>query len=129
MLIEATLQTALRQHRWNDALSNLDRLHNAKAIDQPTYKHHKMAIYIALADEQTNNKDQYRWLKKAYTIDQSFAPLILRLYRHYSDIGTPAQIKSILKKAWKQRPHPDLAACWAQIIPTKIQKNTDLLRL
>jgi len=113
----------IRAHNWDSARKILYRAEKAGAIETAKAQSDRVAMLLAEAEDLKNKGEEelfFRALNKAYKFDNKFLPTALRLGRMYIERGKHKAAISIIQKAWKQNPHPGLAALWGEAyVPAK----------
>ena len=130
-ILRVTYDLYTRLRRWDEALAVLKRAAKAKGFSAEELKSAQRAIWIAKGDEayaDGDEKDALRAYDKAFKVDPAFSPSAVRLAKLYNALGERRKGVSVIKKAWKAEPHPDLAYVWRGLIPAR-QAGNDLARL
>lgn len=116
----------IEERNFDAARRTLKRAVKAGAIDESRAKNDEIAMIHVAAEEaqkQMRITEAERLLKEAYNKDKSFIPSAERLARFYLENGKRRSAASLIEKAWKTGPHPDLAALWTLARPKSYFEN------
>jgi len=69
----------------------------------------RAAFYVAAADAEADPGRALRLAKQAWKVDSTFAPAVLCYARRLRSAGRESRAQSLVIRAWKLCPHPDLA--------------------
>ena len=100
-----------RTGHWDAAGAALARADKLKALPKAESKHHQAVAALAQSVNAQKANDDAAALKfavKAVAQDPSLTPAALHLARLYVKDNTPRKARSVVEKAWKAAPHPDL---------------------
>lgn len=128
-VLKSVYDLELRNHHWSAAAGLLDRVKKYKAIDEVQARRDEIALLILLAEDDSAAGLEGAYLKKierAVKLDPGFTPAVMRLCEYYLSKGKQKKVSSVIERAWKINPHPDLAAVWGKIAPEN--KASDPLR-
>lgn len=109
-----------RNRCWVEAEDVLKKAEKLGVFDAQAARRHRQALLTARA--QNNAKDGFiplaaKQAAKAFSYDHGFSPAALLAASLYKELGkTRAAIRTV-EKAWKQGPHPALAAFWLTLMP------------
>lgn len=109
-----------RNQAWAEAEDVLKKAERMGIFDATTARRHRQAILTARA--QKNARDGFiplaaKQAAKAFGYDHGFSPAALLLAGLYEQMGKRRAAIRIIEKAWKQGPHPELAAFWHKLMP------------
>jgi HemY protein len=119
-VLKSVYDLELRNHHWVAAHDILPRLRKYKAIEEDQAGRDEIALLMIRAEEDRIAGLQSGWLHKAeraHKIDPAFAPVTLALGDYYLLQNKKGKVITLVEKAWKISPHPDLAALWARLAP------------
>jgi HemY protein len=119
-LIRTVYEMQLSARHWQEARETLRAAIRYDAIDPGRAASDRIAILLHEADRHRTlgeNQDAQRDLKAALKLDPSFVPTVTRLAKLYSDDGKRRAAVALIEKAWKNEPHPELAALWETLAP------------
>jgi HemY protein len=125
-IIETAFRLETRARAWGDALKTLKRADRAQIWDAQTRKRHRIAVLLQQAEEKSRAGflvEAGRLMKEAYRLDPAYVPTALRLAAFYIAQGKRRGAVQVIERAWKDNPHPELAALWAQLAPPKKDKD------
>lgn len=128
-ILKSVYDLELQNGHWHDAIKTLERVKKFKAIDDAQATKDEIALLLLLADEDSVMGRDAEALKKserAVKLDPSFVPAVLHLGELYLARGKAGKVSSIVERAWKINPHPELALLWDKVAPEN--KTTDTLR-
>ncbi|MGH1404839.1 MAG: heme biosynthesis protein HemY [Alphaproteobacteria bacterium] len=121
----------IRARQWAAARKVLYRAEKAGAIAVNKANSDRVAMYLAEAEQaQQNGQEEvyFRCLNKAFKVDENFIPTVLRLAQMYLDRNKRKAAVSMIKKAWRYRPHPGLVALWDAACPP-VRENDTMARV
>ena len=128
-ILKSVYDLELQNHHWHAAMNTLERVRKFKAIDEAQARKDEIALLMILADEDRIASNENAWLKKierAAKIDPGFTPAAQKLAAHYLTKSKNGKVASVIERAWKINPHPDLVVLWDRISPEN--KSSDPLR-
>ncbi len=121
----------IRTKNWKAAQDTLKKAMRRGVVSKEQADSDLKALLIHLSDldiQDGYRKDAFSHLIKAYKIDPVFVPTVLRLVPLYLEKGKRRTAISVIEKAWKAAPHPELVSLWFSVAPDN--KPTDpLVRL
>lgn len=117
-IVRVAYDLHIRLRQWNDALEMLSRAQKVKALTADEAKADRIAILVAKAEDQDSNAAA-KTLQRAVKLDAGFTPAAARLARVYLNNGQRRKALSLIKKAWKSAPHPDLVDVWTLLISSR----------
>lgn len=119
-VIRTLFDLETRNREWPKAERTLKKAEKMGLFDKETAKHHRQAIWTAMADENillSHTAVATRLAESAFNLDAGFTPAALRLVRLYADAGKRRAAIKTIEKAWRANPHPALAALWMGFMP------------
>lgn len=128
-ILKSVYDLELQNHLWQDAHRTLDQLKRYKAIDPQQATGDEIAFLMIEAEREHLLRNQSAWLRlveRAVKLNPAFTPTVVKLGEHYLVAGKHGKAASIVEKAWKSNPHPDLAVLWDRLAPEA--KASDPLR-
>ena len=122
----------IKARRWDEARKVLYRAEKSGAIAVNKGKSDRVAMFLAEAEQakaEGQEERYFRCLNKAHKFDPQFVPAVLSLGRMYIERGKDKAVISIVKNAWKSRPHPGLVTLWAEAFkPVKPEDGMERVR-
>lgn len=114
---QAVLELRCVAHDWVGALEILERNHRSGLVDKPTYRRHRAVLLTARAMAAENNdRDQARPLAlDAVKLAPTFVPAAVLAGRLLAEAGEYRKASRILERAWRERPHPEIAEAYAHL--------------
>ena len=128
-ILKSVYDLELQNHHWDEAVRLLDRVRRAKAIDPAQATSDEIALLMVQAEQDFLTRNLGDWQKKverAVKLDPGFTPAVVKLGEHYLVEGKNGKVISLVERAWKFNPHPDLAVLWGRVAPQG--KGDDPLR-
>lgn len=128
-ILKSVYDLELQNRQWEAASHTLERARRYKAIDPEQVRRDQVALLMALAERDWIARDEKAWLKKierAVKIDPAFVPAVIKLGEYYLTKKKNSKVSSLVEKAWKTNPHPELVSLWDKIAPEP--KASDPLR-
>ncbi len=127
-VLQIAYDLEIKSSNWDGARKILYRTEKSGIITSVKANSDRVAMYLAEAFQAKSVNDEalyYKSLNKAYKLDKNFVPSVQALAQMYLDRGKHKAAVSMIEKAWKGAPHPDLAKLWeaAYALP----KNNDLI--
>lgn len=119
-ILQITYDLEIKANNWDRARKILYRLEKSNAINSEKANSDRVAMLLAEADlakEAGNESLLYSSLNKAYKLDKHFIPTVLRLGSMYMARGKRKAVVSMVEKAWKSTPHPELVELWGMARP------------
>ena len=108
----------IRSYNWDKARNILVRAEKAGAIPADKANRDRIAMFLAESDLAKENGDNSLYassLKKAHKLGAGFVPCVERLAHMYQEKGKHSSAVSVVEKAWKIEPHPELVTLWAEL--------------
>lgn len=131
-IIKSVYDLELQNGQWASAAKTLERVKKFKAEDEDKILTDEVALLLVLADEDAaagRGNDAVKKTERAVKIAPLFIPAITRLGEYYLERNRKDKITMMIKNAWKDNPHPDLAVLWDKIAPkNKMDDNFRRLR-
>ena len=131
-LLQVVYDLELRLRNWDCAVKVLYSAEKNGVIPVNKANSDRVAMILARADEAGQSGDEtslFRMLQKAYKVDPRFIPTVTRLAGMYLDRGKRKAALSIVEKAWKSTPHPDLVALWGRAAPVAKDGDEAMARM
>ncbi len=128
-ILKSVYDLELQNQHWNAAMVTLERVRKHKVLDEAQLRKDEIALLMILAEEDRISGNESGWLKKierALKLDPGFVPAAQKLGEHYLTRNKIGKVESIVERAWKLNPHPDLVTLWDRIAPAN--KASDPLR-
>ena len=128
-IVKSVYDLELQNHHWDAAYHTLERLKKLKEFDDARVKKDEPALLLLLAEiDQTsgNESSGLKKIERAVKVDPSFIPAVTRLGEYRLAKGHKGKVSSLVEKAWRINPHPELADLWDKVAPTN--KSSDLGR-
>ena len=126
-LLQAAYKIALQSQKWDEALRHIKKIEQFKILPQSTIDSDKVALYIALAEQEHHQSSAIKLLKQAHKIAPTFPPLVARMASIYQGQKQHSKARNLIKQAWKKSPHLTLAPLWATLMPNNsVQKKSNL---
>lgn len=119
-VLKTVYELELENKHWNAAMQLLDRARKQGAIEKDRARKDEIALLHVLAEEHRLARDEngeIGRLERALKLDPHFVPTVLRLGEIYLEKNKKGKAVSLVEKAWKVNPHPDLAALWEKLSP------------
>lgn len=116
----------IKMQDWEAARKTLYRAEKAGAVEARKAKSDRVAMLLAEADaalQEDHREQALHILKKAHGIDPSFAPAVTRLAKMHIQNSQRRRAVSIIEKAWKVAPHPELVYVWDMAAPAAGKKS------
>jgi HemY protein len=117
----------VRQRHWQEAHRLLKQGVKHDAFDESRAARDRVALYLQEGREfleAGNEGAALARFKQARNADPYFVPAALALARYYIDHMNLKAAAGIIEKAWKENPHPELAALWREAMPKKLAKDS-----
>lgn len=131
-IIKSVYDLELQNGQWDNAYKTLDRVKKFKAVEDDKILTDEVALLLVLADEDIaagRDNDAVKKTERAVKMEPLFIPAITRLGEYYLERNKKDKITLMIKTAWKDNPHPDLAILWDKIAPkNKMEDNFRRLR-
>jgi len=128
-ILKSVYDLELQSRHWHAAAKTLERVRKYKAIDEAQANRDEIALLMILAEEDRIAHNDSGWMKKierAVKLDPGFTPAVVKLGEDYLERNKNGKVASLVERAWKINPHPDLAKLWGRIAPDN--KASDPLR-
>src|SRR5215468_12663134 len=104
---------------WTGALERLDRNLKEKLIDRRTYRRQRAVLITAQAQAlaQTEPARAAALAREAAKLAPDLVPAATLAGRLLGEAGERRKASRIIERAWRENPHPDLAAAYAALRP------------
>jgi HemY protein len=107
-----------RDGRWQQALAALDKAQRHRVIAAPTARHHRGVILYELSLATAASGDRHR--ARTFAAEaRGLAPDLAPATAHYARLlladGKTRRAAKVIERAWRQFPHPELAAAYGDI--------------
>lgn len=130
-ILKSVYDLELRNRQWESAAKTLERMKRAKVIDEGAARKDEVALLLLLAEEdrQSGHADgAIRKIERAVKLDPSFVPAVVTLGEYHLVNGKNGKVASLVERAWKTSPHPELLVLWDRIAP-ELKSNDVTKRL
>ena len=127
-VLQTVYDLEIKNGLWSDALVTGKKILKHKPDAREKIIDDRVAIHIMRADYEMEKGDKklgMKELESAYKLNPYFVPTVTRLAVYYLKNKKNRKVISIVEKAWKENPHPDLAKIWDDLAPESNQKNAD----
>jgi len=125
-VIQTVYNLEIKNGLWSEAISTGKKALKYNAMSREKVIHDRVAILLMRSDYEFDNGDKRQALKdleQAYKLEPYFVPTVTRLAKNYIKNKKSRKAVSIVEKAWKKNPHPDLVALWDELAPKNNGKN------
>src|SRR5215467_4361395 len=104
---------------WTGALERLDRNLKEELIDRRTYRRQRAVLITAQAQAlaQTEPARAAALAREAAKLAPDLVPAATLAGRLLGEAGERRKASRIIERAWRENPHPDLAAAYAALRP------------
>ncbi|PZQ45261.1 MAG: heme biosynthesis protein HemY [Micavibrio aeruginosavorus] len=119
-ILKSVYDLELQNRQWEAASRTLDKVKRHKVLDIVQANSDEVALLLLLAEQDRLGGDESACLKKierAVKIDPTFVPAVVRLAEYYLSQGKSGKVSSLVERAWRINPHPELIALWDRIAP------------
>src|SRR5262249_19341717 len=102
---------------WSGALSALERMKRASAIDKPTHRRRRAVLLTgrALAEQDTAPARAKNHVLEAVRLAPDLVPAAALAGRLLAQAGELRKASRIVETAWRAEPHPDLADVYVHL--------------
>lgn len=128
-IIKSVYDLEIRNGQWDSARKTLERVRKLKAMDADRILSDEVALLLTLADQDVlagKDAEAMKKTERAVKLAPLFIPAITRLGEYYLEKNRKDKIVLMIKRAWADNPHPDLAVLWDKVAPKN--KQTDNFR-
>lgn len=128
VLLKTLYELEIRNHFWNDALITLAKALKHKIIDKKSAQYDRAALFTVLGDialDAQRNDEALTLYKCAHRSSPDFVPAIVKLARFLSKSNQMSKAVSLIKKSWKQLPHPEILKLWWELRPISSENKLD----
>jgi len=119
--MQQTLLQLQAEHReWSGARRTLEARRSSGALPKDVFRRRDAVLALQLADDLAGQGETGRAKDiaiEANTLSPGLVPAAVAAARAQIARDAPRKAARILKKAWEQAPHPELAAAFAAIAP------------
>lgn len=125
-ILRVVYDLEIKAHDWQAARATLLRAEKAGAIDKQKARRDRIAMLVAEADkalEEQSRELALTKLQKAQRLDPSFTPVATRLAKLYIQKAHRRKAVSVIERAWKVMPHPELVPVWDLAQPKNKKKK------
>ena len=126
LIYKRLLNLYIQTEEWRDGERLITRGKSKKTISKQLAAHYFATLYFASAVKylsDNKNDSAKSLLEKSLKQEPAFLPAILKLAEIHKNNNEASKLHSIIKKAWKLSPHPDLLALSKEIFPTTNAKK------
>lgn len=128
-ILKSVYDLEIQSHQWEDAYRTLQKLSKHKVVDTNKIISDEIALLMILAQNDMASGNESGWknkVERAHKLDATFVPAITALGHYWIERGKAGKVSSMVEKAWRITPHPDLALLWDKVSP--MPKASDPLR-
>lgn len=124
---EGLYDLQVRNKQWQEALNTLKQLVKQKKVSAEQAVSDQVALYHALYDDhkRIDSVAAQKYLNHAYKLDASFTPSVDYLIKAALEKNQKSKALKLLKKAWKEKAHPDLLIYWEKLTPVSKKKQAE----
>ena len=114
---QAVLELRCAAGDWVGALEALERNHRSGLIDKATYRRHRAVLLTARATaaEESEREQAKPLALDAVKLEPTLVPAAALAGRLLAESGELRKASRIIERAWRDRPHPDLAETFAHL--------------
>lgn len=119
-VIQILYHLQIKNKMWDAVLETAKKAKKYNALELEKIMSDEAAIYLMRFDNAFKDKEYSeaeKYLKQALKIDKNFIPTTLKSAKFYLSQGKYKKSSSIIKNAWRHKPHPDLATIWLDLAP------------
>lgn len=115
----AVLQVQTARKNWESAALTLDQQGRSGLLpkDEANRKRAALLAAEALALEDTNREQAFSLASKAHDLDPALVPATLVVARGHIANGNARKATKLLRSAWQNAPHPDVAELIGRVQP------------
>jgi HemY protein len=116
---EALIGFQCRAQDWTGAIATLERAGNLGLVDKPALKRQKAALLAAraLSLESADPQGAREAALAALKLNPGLVPAAALVGRLLGQAGDIRKASKLLEAAWRESPHPDIAAAYAGLRP------------
>ncbi|WP_299964629.1 heme biosynthesis HemY N-terminal domain-containing protein [uncultured Roseobacter sp.] len=117
---DVLLQLQARRHDWSGARETLSAKLKYGSLPRDVHKRRDAVLALSEAKDLLSDDVSIETQEKAIEANKlspDLVPAAVMAARSYIEKGKPRLATRIVKKAWETKPHPDLAAAFAEIEP------------
>lgn len=122
---DVLLQLQAEREDWRGARATLGAKLRTGTLPRDVHKRRDAVLALSEAKEvlaEGNSIEARETAIEANKLSPDLIPAAVMAARSYIEAGNPRYASRVLKKAWAARPHPDLAAAFAEIVPNEDPK-------
>lgn len=126
-VLQTVYDLEIKNGLWNDAIETGKIALKHNAMSHKKIIGDRVAIHLMRADHEFANeniKAGVRELEQAYKLKPEFVPTVTRLAGYYISNKKKRKAATMIERAWKKNPHPDLVSLWNDLAPEKTEKNS-----
>ncbi len=119
-ILRVVYDLEIKMKDWSAARKTLYRVEKSGALPAEKANSDRVAMLLAEADLDLENgfrEEAFQKLKKAHKYDPLFIPAVQRLAKLYIQRRARRRAVTIIEKAWKGCPHPELVPLWDLAMP------------
>lgn len=136
-VVQALFERELRAGKLEDAEATLREAVRQRVLPAAEGKRRRAVLLLrqsALSKADGQAAAARRFAQDAWKLVPGFGPAAICYARHMAEAGDVPRAEKAIEKAWKESPHPDLAAAYLEIAAPKdalgrLQKIENLARL
>jgi len=115
------LKLQAKSQDWKGARKTLDTKRSTGTLPRDVHRRRDAVLALSEAGLLTSDApiESHEAAIEANRLSPDLIPAAVLAARSYIDQGKPRYATRVLKKAWEVRPHPDLAAAFAEIAPNE----------
>jgi HemY protein len=130
-ILKSVYDLELQNKQWEAAAKTLERVKKAKVLDDVAATKDEVALLLLLAEQDRLGgypDASIRKIERAVKLDPTFVPAVVKMGEHYLVQNKSGKVASLVERAWKVNPHPELITLWNRIAP-EIKSNDTTKRL
>ncbi len=127
-IVKCVYELEIKNRLWTDALRTNHKLKKIKKENTEQLNKDRIAIYLHHHDKNIKkgyDRQALSEVEKAYKLDPSFVPTIVRYCDYLLREGKRKKAIKIVEQAWQVNSHPDLADIWRRLEPTLKGKSAE----
>lgn len=126
-VIQSVYDLEIKNGLWSDAIKTGKKALKYNVLLREKIISDRVAIYLMRFDYEADKgetKLALKDLEQAYKLNPYFVPTVTRLAEYYISKKKNRKAVSIVEKAWKKNPHPELVSLWDALTPKNNGKNS-----
>ncbi len=126
-VIQTVYDLEIKNGCWSDAIKTGKKALKNNALSREKIIRDRVAIHLMRFDyesEKGEAKLALKELEKAYKLNPFFVPTVTRMVTHLLNKKKKRKAVSVVEKAWKENPHPELVLLWDALAPENNGKNS-----